>query len=118
MRIHCLGGFREVGRNAVLIDASEKIMLDYGLKVEEGQAPIFPKQLDSIILAHAHLDHCGMLPSLYRKFKVPLFSTIASFDQSHLLLKDSIKIAKIKRFQEHYNEKDVARMKRFEQNIT
>src|SRR3990172_6677582 len=57
MQIQCLGGFREVGKSAALIDASEKIVLDYGLKVEEGGGPIFPKQLDSIILGHAHLDH-------------------------------------------------------------
>ncbi|TRZ55330.1 hypothetical protein D4Q76_00660, partial [archaeon] len=44
MKFQCLGGFQEVGRNAVLLETgSERLLMDYGMKVEEGEVPIPPK---------------------------------------------------------------------------
>jgi len=118
MKINCLGGFREVGRNAVLIKGKESILFDYGVKVETNEIPKPVEKVDNIILGHAHLDHCGSLPILYRKFKVPIFSTIATFDQAHLLLKDSLKIARIREFVKHFGESDIEKMKKNEVLIT
>ncbi|MEM5778145.1 MAG: MBL fold metallo-hydrolase [Candidatus Aenigmatarchaeota archaeon] len=118
MKIRCLGGFREVGRNAVLIESKEKILFDYGVRVETNEIPKPVENVDNIILGHAHLDHCGCLPMLYRKFKVPVFSTIATFEQAHLLLKDSLKVGKIKGFAKHFGESDIEKMKRSEVRIT
>jgi len=118
MKIKCLGGFREVGRNAVLIEGKENILFDYGVKIETNETPKPVEKLDSIILGHAHLDHDGSIPILYRKFKVPIYSTIATFDQAHLLLKDSLKVARIREFIKHFGQSDIEKMKRNEVRIT
>jgi len=118
MKIKCLGGCREVGRNAFLVEGKESILFDYGVKVETSEIPKPVEKVDNIILGHAHLDHCGSIPVLYRKFKIPLFSTIATFDQAHLLLKDSLKIARIKEFVKHFGESDIEKMKKHETRIT
>ena len=69
MKIKCLGGCREVGRNAFLVQGKESILFDYGLKVESSETPQPVEKVDNIILGHGHLDHCGSLPMLYKKFK-------------------------------------------------
>jgi putative mRNA 3-end processing factor len=118
MKIKCLGGFREVGKNAVLVEGKENVVFDYGVKVETGDVPNPVEKLDNIILGHAHLDHCGSIPMLYRKFKIPIFSTISTFEQAHLLLKDSLKIARIKEFVKHFGESDIEKMKKNEARVT
>ena len=118
MRIKCLGGFREVGRNAVLIESNEKTVLDYGIKVETGEAPLPAEKVDNVILGHAHLDHCGAIPSLFENSKPKVFSTIATFKQAHLLLKDSLKIARIKGFERHYSRHHIEIMKGYENLVT
>ena len=118
MKIKCLGGFREVGRNAVLVEGKESILFDYGVKIETNEIPKPVEKVDNIVLGHGHLDHCGSIPVLYRKFKIPLYSTIATFDQTHLLLKDSLKIARIKEFVKHFGESDIDKMKKKEVRVT
>jgi putative mRNA 3-end processing factor len=112
MKIKCLGGCREVGRNAFLIDGKEKILLDYGVIVEGNEIPQPIEKVDDVILGHAHLDHVGSVPMLYRKFKIPIYATAATFDQADMLLKDSLKIARIKEFVKHFGESDIEKMKK------
>lgn len=118
MKINCLGGGREVGRNAILVEGKESILFDYGVKVETSEIPKPANKVDNLILGHAHLDHCGSIPILYRKSKFPTFSTIATFDQAHLLLKDSLKIGRIKGFVKHFGESDIEKMKKHETRVT
>ncbi|MDD5416944.1 MAG: MBL fold metallo-hydrolase RNA specificity domain-containing protein [Candidatus Aenigmarchaeota archaeon] len=117
MKVECLGGFREVGRNAVLLDSKEKIMLDFGLNVEDTEPPVMPKRVDYCLLAHAHLDHVGCIPML-NKFNCPVYSTAATFDQAHLLLKDSLKVARLKGHPLLFSESDVEKIKRKEKLVT
>lgn len=117
MKIECLGGFREVGRNAVLIDSAEKILLDFGLNVEDTEPPIMPKKVDHCLVAHAHLDHIGCIPML-NKFNCPLYSTAATFDQGALLLKDSLKVARLKGKNLLFTENDIDKAKKKEKIIT
>src|SRR3989344_4580649 len=108
MKIHCNGGFREVGRNAILVETKKgSILLDSGIHVEDGEPPLPCKKVDAILLGHAHLDHVGTLPVHYKKMRAPVFGTAATFDQAHLLLKDSIKIARLKARPEFFNHADL-----------
>jgi len=117
MKIKCLGGFREVGRNAVLLDSKEQILLDFGIDVEEAESPIIPKKVDHCFIAHTHLDHVGSMPVITR-FKCPIYATAATFDQAHMLLKDAMKIARLKSKTLPYTENEVSALKRREQIIT
>ncbi len=118
MKIKCLGGFREVGKNAVLIESKENVLFDYGMEVETGKLPLPIKKVDIVVLSHAHLDHSGYCPVIYRNFKSPIYSTIATFDLAHLLLKDSIKIAKFRGLPKRFGKSDLEKMKKHEVRIT
>jgi len=111
MKIHCLGGCREVGGNAFLIDDKEQILLEFGMVVEEQRMPIMPKKVDMCLLAHAHLDHCGSVPTLSRLGQFPpVYATSATFDQSYLVLNDSMKVARLKGKEPNYTKNDVKKM--------
>jgi metallo-beta-lactamase family protein len=52
-----------------------------------------PQALDGVVLSHAHIDHCGNLPGLYRAgYRGPIFCTPATADLAALMLKDSLHI--------------------------
>ncbi len=52
-----------------------------------------PSDLDAVILSHAHADHCGNLPGLYRAgFRGPVFCTAATLDVANIMLRDSAHI--------------------------
>jgi putative mRNA 3-end processing factor len=54
---------------------------------------------------------------IYKKFRPSIFSTAVTFDLSHLLLKDSLKIAKIKNLPKQYTKNDMEKMKKYETRI-
>lgn len=119
MKIHCNGGFREVGRNSVLVESKKaSLLLDSGISVENGEQPLPPKKVDAILLGHPHLDHCGTLPVQCRKFRAQVFGTAATFDQAHLLLNDSIKVARLKARPELFNKKDLEKTMEREKRVT
>ncbi len=87
--IKFLGGCREVGRSAVMVDG---IILDYGVKPSD--PPEFP--LDgvsprAVVISHGHLDHVGVAPNLMY-YNPDVFLTPPSHDLSTILLKDSMNI--------------------------
>ena len=52
--------------------------------------PIPPKEIDGIILTHAHLDHCGFIPRMVKQgFRGPIFCTAGTRDLAEILLLDS-----------------------------
>jgi len=53
-----------------------------------------PKDVDSIIITHAHLDHSGNVPSLFVSRNTDVFATPPTFDLSQLLIEDMLKIEK------------------------
>jgi len=77
VRITILGGSRQVGRSAVLVRTRESsVLLDCGINPGTSK-PIdaYPRldveefdirNLDAVVITHAHLDHCGFLPYLYK----------------------------------------------------
>ncbi len=118
MIIKCFGGFREVGRNAVLLQTRQgRLLLDYGLKVETGETPV-PTAADAAVICHPHLDHIGSLPALFRKGSMDVYATAATIDQGRLLLKDSIKIARLKGRPEIFSFRELDLMAKQENRIT
>lgn len=77
IRLTALGGFRQVGRSAILLRTKEStVLLDCGVNPGARKpSDTFPKLgsteldfdlLDAVVISHAHLDHCGALPLLYK----------------------------------------------------
>jgi metallo-beta-lactamase family protein len=89
------------GSMHLLEAGTTKVLLDCGLyqgRREEARQrnahfPFSPKQIAAVLLSHAHIDHCGNLPSLIRQgFDGPIFCTPATRDLLAVMLKDSAKI--------------------------
>jgi putative mRNA 3-end processing factor len=63
MDVEFLGGAREVGRSAVLVNDS--LLLDYGLETSTPpRYPVGDVDPDAVVVSHAHLDHAGAVPAL------------------------------------------------------
>src|SRR3954451_24857274 len=55
--------------------------------------PFAPKEIDAVVLSHAHVDHCGNLPNLVRQgFRGPIYCTAPTRDLLALILSDSARI--------------------------
>jgi putative mRNA 3-end processing factor len=72
--------------------------MDYGVLLK--REPIFPmhvkpKDIDAVVITHAHLDHSGFVPSLFLSDSVEtqVCGTLPTFDLSQLLIEDMIKIS-------------------------
>jgi putative mRNA 3-end processing factor len=99
MKVTVLGAAREVGRSAFLVNADNtNILMDYGVLLK--REPIFPmhvkpKDVDAVVISHAHLDHSGFVPSLFlsQSTEVQVLGTFPTFELSRLLIEDMIKIS-------------------------
>jgi KH/beta-lactamase-domain protein len=92
-----LGGFGETGRSSILLSTHEsRIMLDCGLNLSS-EEPVkrFPRfdilgfnldELDAIVLSHAHLDHTGFLPMLFKfGFDGPIYCSDPTLPLMYIL---------------------------------
>jgi KH/beta-lactamase-domain protein len=106
VRVTALGGFRQVGRSCVLVQTEESnVLMDAGINpsAEPGTTDNFPYlnapeldlgKLDAVILSHAHMDHCGMIPYLYKMgYDGPLYCTEPTRDLMIMLQLDYIGLA-------------------------
>ncbi|MBU4069543.1 MAG: beta-CASP ribonuclease aCPSF1 [Nanoarchaeota archaeon] len=104
VRLTFLGGARQVGRSCILLQTpTSKILLDCGVDVAAQDKDKFPcfdipefdiNQLDAVVISHAHLDHVGLLPYLYKMgYKGPVYLTHPSLDIAALLALDFIGVA-------------------------
>ncbi len=94
--LECLGASREVGRSAFLLQTDRQILLDYGVKIfDPSGTPKFPSENirpDLMLLSHAHLDHSGFVPALYKHSKIKWFATPPTEEICEVLWLDSMKI--------------------------
>ncbi|MGC8676329.1 MAG: MBL fold metallo-hydrolase [Candidatus Micrarchaeia archaeon] len=114
MQISFLGGAREVGRSAILLNGEKRLLFDYGVKLDgKTEYPIRPnKKPDAYVLSHAHLDHSGFAASLYSNNYVPAFGTPPTIELSKLLIEDSIKINMRKKVKQEFSKGDLRRFER------
>ena len=98
MRLSFLGAAGEVGRSAVLLESDKRVLLDYGVKLGERVEYPMPVQggISAYVPSHAHLDHCGFSPALFEHDAPPVFATYPTMALSSLLIKDSMKVTRIR----------------------
>jgi len=116
-RISILGGGREVGRSCILLRTDESsILLDCGVGVDVGieKYPLINMEdfnileLDAIIITHAHLDHIGFVPYLFRLgWRGPVYLTEPTRDIGALSMLDYIKVSKMQGKKVLYEAKDI-----------
>jgi putative mRNA 3-end processing factor len=102
VEIKVLGAAGEVGRSAFQVNChGTNFLLDYGVMFGKprGAPPTYPlhvkpRDIDSVIITHAHLDHSGCVPSLFVSGNCNVYATAPTFDLSKLLIQDMIKIEK------------------------
>ncbi len=138
VRLIALGGYREVGRSATLLmTRNSRILIDCGVNVANVQSnepwsgipylyvpeiwsqdafqnennPF--KYLDAVVLTHAHIDHSGLIPMLYKyNYKGPVYLTPPTRDLAVLLQMDYIKLAHAEGNRVPYDFKDIKEMLR------
>ena len=101
MDVKVLGAANEVGRSGFLVNCNgTKLLLDYGVMFGKRGSPpgyplhVKPKDIDAIIITHAHLDHSGNVPSLFVSGNTDVYATPPTFDLSKMLIEDMLKIEK------------------------
>ena len=97
MRIRFLGGTGEVGRSAVLVEGGgARVLLDYGVMLDDEPGfpmHVPPRELDAVVITHAHLDHSGAVPIFFIGRGVPVYATRLTIDLTKLLLEDFINLS-------------------------
>ncbi|MEM4336659.1 MAG: beta-CASP ribonuclease aCPSF1 [Candidatus Woesearchaeota archaeon] len=121
IRVTYLGGARQVGRSCILVQTPEsRVLLDCGINVAGDPETMYPhlevpefkiEELDAIIVSHAHLDHSGLVPYLFKfGYRGPVYCTEATRDLMALLQLDFIKIQQSEGKDPIYTAEDVKEM--------
>jgi len=121
VRLTFLGGARQVGRSAVFLQTpNSKVLLDCGIDVASQGKEKFPffnlpefdiNQLDAVVISHAHLDHVGLLPYLYKMgYKGPVYMTPPTRDIAALLSLDFIGVAYKQAVKPLFDSSDIKEM--------
>ncbi len=102
MKLTFYGAAREVTGSKHLLEVKgKKILLDCGMfqghrkeaEKKNRELPFTPSEIDAVVLSHAHLDHCGSLPTMWSQgFRGKVYCTPATRDVTELILLDSAHI--------------------------
>jgi putative mRNA 3-end processing factor len=91
MDVRFLGGAREIGRSAILID--DRLLVDFGMKT--ATPPQFPLDADpeAVVVSHGHLDHVGTIPALLSgDRRPPIHWTPPTRELALTLARDTLKL--------------------------
>src|SRR5213594_879057 len=104
MLIHFFGATRTTTGSMFLLELNgRRLLFECGLfQGKRGETmernrrfPFDPKQLDAVVLSHAHIDHCGNLPNLCAQgYEGNIYCTFATRDLASIMLADSAQIQK------------------------
>ena len=119
IRLTALGGFQEVGRSAILVQTRESsVLLDCGIN-PGAQNPLdaFPRldasqfdidDVDAVVISHAHLDHCALVPFLYKYgYDGPVYCSAPTSSLMTLLQLDYLDVLNKQGLMAPYDQKDV-----------
>ena len=112
MTIQFLGAAQEVtgSKHLITTQTGKRILLDCGMYQGKGMETdaanrdlgFDPAGIDYIILSHAHIDHSGLIPYLYRQgFRGEVISTPATRDLCALMLLDTSSLKELSDSDEH-----------------
>ncbi|HIP17557.1 MAG TPA: beta-CASP ribonuclease aCPSF1 [Methanothermococcus okinawensis] len=118
IRVSFLGGAREVGRTCNYLQTPEsRVLIDCGINVAIDGEKAFPHfdtpefsidEIDAVVVTHAHLDHCGFVPGLFRYgYDGPVYCSRPTRDLMTLLQKDYLEIAEKEGKVIPYTSKDI-----------
>ncbi len=120
IRVTYLGGARQVGRSAVFLQTPEsRVLLDCGINIASDaeaypylEVPEFKiDELDAVIITHAHLDHSGLVPWLFKMgYRGPVYCTLPTRDIMSLLQLDMVKIMRSEGKDPIYTSEEVKEM--------
>ena len=101
IKLKFLGAAQNVTGSRHFLQANgASILVDCGLYQERqfrdrnwDSFPIPPNQIDAVLLTHAHLDHCGLMPKLVKEgFKGKIFCTEATAEIAQIIMLDSARL--------------------------
>ncbi|ADD04892.1 beta-lactamase domain protein [Natrialba magadii ATCC 43099] len=92
MELEFVGGAREIGRSALVVD--DTLLVDFGM--DSGNPPAFPigdVDPEAVVVSHGHLDHVGSIPALLAgDARPPVHWTPPTYDLTMLLARDTLKL--------------------------
>ncbi|MCI5557309.1 MBL fold metallo-hydrolase [bacterium] len=99
MKLTFLGAAREVTGSCTLVETGgHRFLVDCGMEqgrdvYENAGLPCAPGEIEALLLTHAHIDHSGRIPYLYKNgFRGPVYTTDATADLCEIMLEDSAHI--------------------------
>lgn len=117
VRVTILGAGQEVGGNAFLVETKEsKVLVDSGLRFAGDEFfPYFDfinealiEELDAIVITHAHMDHIGLVPYLYKfGYRGPVYCTEPTKYLAVLVLRDYINVVTRQGYLAPYSISDI-----------
>ncbi len=121
IRVTPLGGAQQVGRSCILLQTpASNVLLDCGINVAAQDTDRFPdframnlalNALDAVVISHAHLDHCGFVPYLFKYgYDGPIYCTEPTRDLMALLVLDALEIGSKNQNELPFGSKEIREM--------
>lgn len=113
MKVTFIGADHEVTGSCTYLEiCGKRILVDYGMEqgkdfYQNAPLPTLPGEIDAVLLTHAHMDHSGLLPLLYKNgFKGAVHATKPTCNLCDIMLRDS---AHIQEFEAEWRNRKGAR---------